>query len=131
MTKEELLQYRVTKKEIVQLKERIEMLKDKKTSIKSQVISDMPIGNSEGIDIETLMVMIENSIEEWIKKEELLIDLMFEIEECIDGLDDSTERYIMRARYIECKTFEQIAVDIDRSWRHTVRKHGEILEKIR
>lgn len=130
MTKEELLQYRVTKKEIVQLKERIEMLKDKKTSIKSQIISDMPLGGNS-VDTEAIMVMIENSIEEWIKKEELLIDLMFEIEECIDGLDDSTERYIMRARYIECKTFEQIAVDIDRSWRHTVRKHGEILEKIR
>lgn len=130
MTKDELLQYKGTEKEINQLKERIEMLKEKKTSIKSQIITDMPLGG-EGVDTTTLMVMIENAVEELIKKEENLLDIMLEIEECIDELDDSTERFILRARYIEGKTFEQIAVDIDRSWRHTIRKHGEILEKIK
>lgn len=130
MTKDELLQYKGTEKEINQLKERIEMLKEKKTSIKSQIITDMPLGG-EGVDTTTLMIMIENAVEELIKKEENLLDIMLEIEECIDELDDPTERFILRARYIEGKTFEQIAVDIDRSWRHTIRKHGEILEKIK
>lgn len=130
MTKDELLQYKGTEKEINQLKERIEMLKEKKTSIKSQIITDMPLGG-EGVDTTTLMIMIENAVEELIKKEESLLDIMLEIEECIDELDDPTERFILRARYIEGKTFEQIAVDIDRSWRHTIRKHGEILEKIK
>lgn len=130
MTKDELLQYKGTEKEINQLKERIEMLKEKKTSIKSQIITDMPLGG-EGVDTTALMIMIENAVEELIKKEESLLDIMLEIEECIDELDDPTERFILRARYIEGKTFEQIAVDIDRSWRHTIRKHGEILEKIK
>lgn len=90
----------------------------------------MPLGG-DCVDTVTLMVMIENAIEELIRKEEDLLGLMLEIEECISRLDSPTERFILRARYIEGKTFEQIAVDIDRSWRHTIRKHGEILEKIK
>ena len=129
MTKEELLQYKSTKKEVEGLKERIEMLKEKKTSIKSQIIKDMPSGG-EGIDIETLMIMIENAIEELIRKEEKLIDIMLEIEETIDSLEDPLERYILRVRYIECKNWEEICVLTNYSWRQIHRLHSNILKKI-
>ena len=130
MTKEELLKYRGLKKEVEELNERIEMLKEKKTSIKSQIINDMPVGGGEGIDIETLMVMIEDAIEELIRKEEKLIDTMLEIEECIDGLEDPLERYILRTRYIDCKNWEEICVLTNYSWRQIHRMHSNILKKI-
>lgn len=130
MTKEELLKYRGLKKEVEELKERIEMLKEKKTSIKSQIISDMPVGSGKSIDIETLMVMIENAIEELARKEKDSIDAMLEIEECIDGLEDPFERYILRTRYIDCKSWEEICVLTNYSWRQIHRLHSNILKKI-
>ena len=130
MTKEELLKYRGLKKEVEELNERIEMLKEKKTSIKSQIISDMPTGGGEGIDIETLMVMIEDAIEELVRKEKDSIDVMLEIEEKIDELEDPFERYILRTRYIDCKNWEEICVLTNYSWRQIHRLHSNILKKI-
>ena len=63
------------------------------------------------------------------KKEIKLYNKQLEIENCINSLEP-TERIIARSRYIEGKTFEQIAVDLNYSWRHTIRIHGKILQKI-
>lgn len=130
MTKEELLKYKGLKKEVEELNERIEMLKEKKTSIKSQIISDMPAGNGEGMDTETLMIMIENAIEELVRKEKDSIDAMLEIEEKISELEDPLERYILRTRYIDCKNWEEICVLTNYSWRQIHRMHSNILKKI-
>ena len=130
MTKEELLKYKGMKKVAEQLKENIEMLKEKKTSIKSQIISDMPVGSGKHLDTETLMIMIEDTIEDYVKQEKCLIDAMQEIEEAINTLSEPIEQYILRARYIECKNWEEICVLTNYSWRQIHRLHSNILKKI-
>ena len=130
MTKEELLKYKGIKKEVQQLRERITMLEEKKTSIKSQIISSMPTSGGSYLDTETLMIMIENTIEDYINQEKSLLDAMLEIEEVISTLSDPTERYILRARYIECKNWEEICVLTNYSWRQIHRLHSNILKKI-
>lgn len=130
MGKEELMQYKTIKVEIKQLKERIKELEERKTSIKSQVITDMPTGNGEGTDILSLIVMIEDAEIELIQKEKQLIATMNKIEHTIDNVENSLDRCILRARYIECKAWEQICVELNYSWRQIHRLHSNILKKI-
>lgn len=130
MGKEELMQYKTIKIEIKQIKERIEYLEERKTSIKSQVITDMPTGNGEGTDILNLIVMIEDAETELIQKEKQLIATMNKIEHTIDNVENSLDRCILRARYIECKAWEQICVELNYSWRQIHRLHSNILKKI-
>ena len=130
MTKEELMQYGSIELEVKQLKERIEYLEEKKTSIKSQVITDMPTGGGERTDILTLITKIEDSQIELIQKQSKLVDIMESIENTIDRLEDSTERIILRSRYLQCKKWEQICVELNYSWRQIHRLHSNILKKI-
>ena len=130
MTKEELMQYGSIELEVKQIKERIEYLEEKKTSIKSQVITDMPTGGGERTDILTLITKIEDSQIELIQKQSKLVDIMESIEHTIDGLEDSTERLILRSRYLQCKKWEQICVELNYSWRQIHRLHSNKKKKI-
>ena len=130
MTKEELKEYTSIKKELEQIQFKLKELGERKTSIKSMIISDMNVQTSHNNNsIEDLLIKIEECIEEYNKKEIKLYNKQLEIENCINSLEP-TERIIARSRYIEGKTFEQIAVDLNYSWRHTIRIHGKILQKI-
>ena len=130
MTKDDLKEYTSIKKELKQIQFKLKELEERKTSIKSMIISDMNVQTSHNNNsIEDLLIKIEECIEEYNKKEIKLYNKQLEIENCINSLEP-TERIIARSRYIEGKTFEQIAVDLNYSWRHTVRIHGKILQKI-
>lgn len=129
MTKEELMQYHSVELEVKQIKERLEYLEERKTSIKSQVITDMP-GGGESMDILTLITKIEDNQIELIKKQIKLVDIMEKIEHTIDKLEDSTDRLILRARYIQCKKWEEICVELSYSLRQIHRLHSDILNKI-
>ena len=48
--------------------------------------------------------------------------------EQIGRVTDPLLQEILYSHYVESKSFEQIAVDIGYSWRHTIRKHGEALQ---
>lgn len=130
MTKEELMQYGSIELEVKQIKERIEYLEEKKTSIKSQIITDMPVGNGESMDILTLITKIEDSQIELVKKQSKLVDIMESIEHAIDKLEDSTDRLILRSRYLQGKKWEEICVELNYSWRQIHRLHSNILKKI-
>ena len=130
MTKDDLKEYTSIKKELKQIQFKLKELEERKTSIKSMIISDMNVQTSHNNNsIEDLLIKIEECIEEYNKKEIKLYNKQLEIENCINNLEP-IERIIMRLRYIEGKTFEQIAVDLNYSWRHTIRIHGKILQKI-
>ena len=130
MTKDDLKEYTSIKKELEQIQFKLKELGERKTSIKSMIISDMNVQTSHNNNsIEDLLIKIEECIEEYNKKEIKLYNKQLEIENCINSLEP-TERIIARSRYIEGKTFEQIAVDLNYSWRHTIRIHGKILQKI-
>ena len=130
MTKDDLKEYTSIKRELNQIQFKLKELEERKTSIKSMVISDMNVQTSHNNNsIEDLLIKIEECIEEYNKKEIELYNKQLEIEKCINSLEP-TERIIARSRYIEGKTFEQISVDLNYSWRHTIRIHGKILQKI-
>lgn len=70
-----------------------------------------------------LELQIDNAVDELIRvKAEVLAGIM--------QLGDSRHRKILRARYIDGKTFEEIAVEIKYSWKQTRRLHAAALAKM-
>ena len=131
MTKEELKEYTETKREIEIIKEKIECLESKKTSIKSMIIDDMPKSEPEQDRLGQLLVQIEELIDLYNEKQDKLLKQQLEIEKCIDRLEDSADRNIMRLRYLDGYTWERMCVLLNYSWNGIHKKHRKILEKIR
>lgn len=131
MTKEELKEYIETKREIKIIEEKIEFLKEKKTSIKSMIIDDMPKPEPEQDRLGDLLGEIEELIDIYNKKQDKLFKQQIKIEKCIDKLEDSMDRNIIRLKYIDGYTWERICVIIGYSWNGIHKKHRKILEKIR
>jgi hypothetical protein len=52
------------------------------------------------------------------------------IEDCINMLDDSVQRTVLRLRYIDGLTWEKICVKISYEWAWTHRIHSSALEKL-
>ena len=131
MTKEELKRYTETEREIKIIKEKIEYLESKKTSIKSMIIDDMPKPEPEQDRLGELLGEIEELIELYNEKQSNLIKQQMKIEDCIDKLDSSLERNIMRLRYLESMKWEKICVEVNYSWENVHRIHRKILSKIK
>ena len=65
---------------------------------------------------------IDNLIDEYVDKKNLIISQ-------IDSMENETYYEILFARYIEKKTFEKIADEMNYSFRNTTRIHGRALRE--
>ena len=65
---------------------------------------------------------IDSLIDEYVDKKNLIISQ-------IDSVDNEIFYEILFARYIEKKTFERIATDLNYSFRNTTRIHGKALKE--
>lgn len=131
MTKEELKEHIETKREIKIIEEKIEFLKEKKTSIKSMIIDDMPKPEPEKDRLGELLGEIEELIDIYNEKQAKLFKQQMKIEKCIDKLDNAKERNIMRLRYLEGMKWEKVCVETNYSWENVHRIHRKILSKIK
>lgn len=59
-----------------------------------------------------------------------LVDVQKDIMHTIGKVDDERYRIILTERYIDCKTFEQIADDIHYSYMQIFRLHGQSLAAV-
>lgn len=59
-----------------------------------------------------------------------LIALKAEILNTISKLNDNRQRIILTEYYLEMKTWEQVAVDMNYSFQHTMRMHGYALKEV-
>jgi hypothetical protein len=95
-------------------------------SPRAQMLSDTPGGNSNDNPIEAEYIRL-------IKLEFLINDIrkrLSSIEESIYRLEDSTERLVLRLRYIDGMQWEKICVKISYEWTWTHRIHSNALEQI-
>lgn len=58
------------------------------------------------------------------------IDLKAEILKTIMQLEDRTYRILLMEYYVEMKTWEQVAVDMNYSWRQIMNLHGYALREV-
>ena len=108
MTKEELRQYRSIKEEICQIQRRIKEL---------ERMGDHPSVIQPLKDLYTLRLRE-------------LVDLQVRIERAIESLT-STERELLRLRYIDGADWTEVAATIHYEWTQTHRIHARALEKIK
>lgn len=62
---------------------------------------------------------------------EMLEATEHEVIETINSVHDNILKVLLYERYINCKTFECIAVFMNYSWRQTVRLHGDALNEVK
>lgn len=58
------------------------------------------------------------------------VQAIAEIEQLIGTLSDPVERRLIRCRYLEGKTWEQVCIEMNYSWRQVHRIHGRALEDL-
>lgn len=84
-------------------------------------------GNSGGNPMDTyaaLSEQIDRRVDE-------LARVKAEVLEAIERVPNTTHRQLLIERYINCKTMESIAVEMNYSWRQINRLHGRALQEIK
>lgn len=117
------------REEVKELSEKIEHLKDSLTSIKSSSQFGVRAASGSYDKIGEFIATIERLETIYYKKMCDLTKETIEIEQIINALP-SRERRLIRSRYLEGHTFEQICYEMNYSWRHVHRLHGEALKKL-
>ena len=130
MTKEELHRYQALKKEQAQIEEMLWEIQATMTAPKTSRIDGEPHGPSTGAGLENIVAKHLELEERYNAKLEEIIATRLSIEQAIDCLEP-TERQLMRYRYIDGLTWEEVCVAMTYSWRQTHRIHGRALNKLR
>jgi len=83
---------------------------------------------SRAEDIIAKIVDLEQEINTDIDK---LIDIRQEILSIIEAVEDDRERLLLQYRYLDGKTFEWIAAEMNYSWRQIHRLHSKALTNLK
>ena len=96
----------------------------------SAVNDGMPKGNYQS-DLSDYAAILDEQIQ--LLKDERLekVRIYAGIEKRIRQMENENEQRILRSRYIRGQTFEQIAVDLGYTYRHTIRLHGKALKSFK
>lgn len=131
MTKERLRNYQNIKRERAQLEEKLAQIEAALYSPKiPQLTSTPPSGSPTGSAMENLA---DKHMELQRRYEANLVELaaeQLEIERAIETLDP-TARMLLRYRYIDGLTWEEVCVRLCYSWRQTHRLHSQALEQLK
>lgn len=131
MNKHDLQQFYWTQKNIEKLEQRIEELYTIATKQTSTLKKDADSIHGTGYqdrmgevlaEIADLRKDLETELQEALAGQ-------LEIEQAIKTLPER-EKYLIRARYIERKSWEQICVDMSYSWRQIHNIHSEALKML-
>lgn len=124
--KEYLNSYKSLCRKLKSLEEQLLSLREIEQSAKIQQLTDMPKGSKQ-TDLSDYMVKLDNIVYKVIKtKQECMVKKM-EIESRIADMPDGVEADILRKRYLEFKSWEEICVELNYSWRQTHRLHSRAL----
>lgn len=124
-----LLQYR-------RLDERIDRLEKEKArwierATKMSASSDgMPRGSGVSDTVGQAVAKIADLQAEINREIDRLVDLRREIEAAIRTVPDDTMRDLLRYRYIDAMTFEEVAVRMHYNYRWITRLHGRALSEL-
>lgn len=131
MTKEQLQAYRDIKKEHDHLAKKIDQLEEAMYGPRSQRMDGMPrSGPGENYVLEERMDEKTELLELLRGKVQELAKAMIDIEHAINKLEPR-ERRLVRLHYFDGLTWEQVAVEMDYSWRQVHRIHGDALAKLK
>lgn len=113
-------------KEIEALLRMVQATRESLESITQNYAGDITTGTKNPHKFDRL-VELESLVD---KKVDELIDMKAEILTTIAQLKDNRQRIILTEYYLEMKTWEQVAVDMNYSWRQIMNIHGYSLQEV-
>lgn len=129
VTKQELQSYYWLKKNIEKLEHKLLELEAEATRVTTRITQE-PKGWSSNSDelggIVAEIISVQDAINDKVKKS---YRVMADIEQATVELPER-ETYLIRARYIDCKSWEQIAVDMNYCWQHVHKIHSRALKAL-
>lgn len=129
MTRERLWSYQHLRREIRQLEDQLAELESRITSPRTPKLSFLPRAKGNGYALEAGMDRYADLVEIYRTKLERLYSERAAIEQAIESLEP-IERMVLRARYIEGRTWEDVAERINYSYVQTWRIHARALQKL-
>lgn len=130
MTKDKLEKYKKLKLELKTIEEELDYLREKKTSIKTQIINDMPTITQTEVDmLGELLSKIDKTIRLYMTKYKKILKNLYKIESSINQLNE-LERTVIRYVYFEDKKFEEVSCIIKYSYRTIRRIHKSAIDKL-
>lgn len=131
MTKERLRRYITLKREITDLEARVREAEENITSLRSPSFDGVPSAHgSPGSPIEDAVVALVDLKEHYERKLAVMHAEQRAVEEAIASLEDSVERQLMRARYLDGQVWEEVCLTIGYAWSQTHRIHASALQHI-
>ena len=121
-------------KKIIQIDMMINCKVEQIATLRASLTSTTCATDNERVQTSLKGDKLTDTIAKIIELEELINDDIDELteyklqaREMIEKLDSNAEKIILYKRYFESKSFEQIAVECNYSWRHVHRIHGKAL----
>lgn len=105
-------------------------LKDLATKI-TVTFNDMPGGGGSTDKIGAIVANIVDLQTELAAQAKTMRAEQEIVQDVIDAVDDPDLRQLLLLRYINGWKWERIAVDMNYSWRHTLRLHGAALSAVK
>ena len=125
-----LKRYVILDREIDRKLEEVSRLRSKLTRV-TEVYSTEPRGGGtiygKTEEILAKIVDLENEIDADIDR---LIEVRDSIKSIIEAVEDDRERLLLQYRYLDGKTFEWIAAEMNLSWQWVHKLHSKALAKI-
>ena len=121
MTKERVREYKHLKRETAQIEAHLHELRSS-AALRSQALTGMPTAHGNGHSpVEAAVAAIVDLEADYIEKLTALHKEQLAIEQAIASLDDSVERQLMRAYYIDGLIWEEVCLVIVQSKDHDIR----------
>lgn len=130
MTKERLRQYRDIKKELNQIKQKVEALEAALYSPKAQKLTGTPASTAGSDHREALIDRHTELLNHYREKAAELAGEQLAVETAIDSLEP-VARMLFRYRYIDGLSWKKIGTKLNYSERQVHNLHGNALEKLR
>ncbi len=121
--------YRQSKRKAERLEEQIKELRGQQM-FPSVQNDGMPKGNGRN-DLSDYAAALDDLIEQLGQERENAIKAYREIHDRIQTVPDATEREVLERRYLMGEGWERIAVEMNYTYRHITRIHGEALRSFR
>ncbi|MCH5279551.1 MAG: hypothetical protein J1E60_07145 [Christensenellaceae bacterium] len=131
MTKKQLQRYRGLVSEREDIKALISELETEYASLRPSKLDGLPKGTNTSSDrMADILIRRDELLSMYRGKIESIAAELRAIENAIDGLEP-TERRLMRYRYIDGLSWEEVATRMAYSTQRTYQLHGRTLKKIR
>ena len=127
--KKRLKNYRNIKEEYQQVKKERDWILENMDSLRASNLDGMPRASGVSDPVGQAFAKLEKLLERYTEQLERLGAEQAAIEDMIAGLE-SIERRLMRHKYFEGLTWEEVCVAINYSWTRTHEIHGIILDKL-